>query len=91
MVGAGWVCLVEVRRAVVVEAADQTGDAERPASVALCVALFERGYVARDVLQGDRILDGEPVRLTLEPGAADEDARVGRQTCGNSDSVFDWK
>ena len=37
------------------------------------------GDVARDVFQGDRVLDGELVRLALDAGAVDEDARVGRQ------------
>ena len=81
VVGAGRVRLVEVRRAVVVEAADQTRDAERPASVALRVALLQGGHVARDVLQGDRVLHGQTVRLALEPRPADQDPRVGGQTC----------
>ena len=72
--------LVEVRGAVIVEAANQTRDAERSTAVALRVLLFERGHVTRDVLECDRVLHGQTVRLALESGATDEDTRVRRQT-----------
>ena len=60
-----------------VEADDERGQAEGAHPSALRVLLLQAGDVARDVLDGDGVLDGEAVALALDAGTVDEHARVG--------------
>lgn len=56
---------------------DQRADPKGPHTARLRVPLLNAGNVLRDILDADRVLDGEAVRLGLEAGLVDEDARVG--------------
>ena len=67
------------RRVVLVEADDETRDAERADTAGLGIALLDAGDVSGDVLDRDRVLDRQAMRLALDPCAVDEDARVGGQ------------
>lgn len=68
-----------MRRAVVIEPGDQARYAERPATVALRVLLFDGRDETRDVLGGDRLAERQVLRLALHLGPVDDDTRVGRQ------------
>jgi hypothetical protein len=60
-----------------IEADDERGEAEGAHPSALRVLLLQAGDVARDVLDGDGVLDCEAVALALHASAVDEHARVG--------------
>jgi hypothetical protein len=66
--GPGGVGLVQRRLlGVGVEADDERGEAEGAHPAALRVLLLQPGDVARDVLDGDGVLDGEAVALARRP------------------------
>lgn len=60
-----------------IKAHHQRTNTKRPDTTTLRVPLLHTGNILRNILDADGILDGETVRLGLEPGLVDEDARVG--------------
>jgi len=42
--------------------------------------LLNSGYVFRNILDGDWVLNGQSVRLAFNPGFVDKDTSIGSQT-----------
>lgn len=71
-----------------IEPNDQRTDPERTNASTLRIPLLHAGDVFRDVLDGDGILDRQPVRLGLDARLVDENPRVGIQSSESETDVF---
>lgn len=79
-VDAGRLGLVEPRYlAAVVEPNDECADAKRPHTTPLGIPLLHASHMLRDIVDGNRILEVQTVRLGLDSCLVDEDSGVGVQ------------